>query len=87
MNEEFFECPECKGKTRVIWDPNQTTREVDCIICRLDVFDEVVLKDVAGNPVLSKGRTDAKGNRVPVTYNEVRQVGCRYKIERGKGVK
>lgn len=84
--EEKFKCPECGGLTRVIWDPNQESRFIDCIHCRHDVFEPVVVVNGDGEPVMSKNRTDGAGEPVPVTFNEVTQVGCRYKIQRGKGV-
>ena len=86
MSQERFKCPECGGHTNVVWDPNQESREVDCIHCRRDVYDVKTVMGEDGKPVYSKGRKDAEGQPVPVTYNEVKQVGCRYRIERGKGV-
>jgi hypothetical protein len=83
--EERFKCPECSGLTLVIWDPGQESREIDCIHCRHDAVDYVVLKDAAGEPVMSKGAKDQEGNPLPVTYGQVRRVGCRYTIARGKG--
>lgn len=85
--EERFVCPECTGLTLVIWDPGQESREIDCIHCRRDSVEYVVLKDENGEPVMSKGAKDMEGNPIPVTYGEVRKLGCRYKIEFGKGVK
>jgi hypothetical protein len=82
--EEFFVCPECALKTKVIWDPGQSEREIDCIHCRRDSNEPVPVLDENGDQVMSQ---NSLGEDTPVFEYKHVQLGCRYSIERGKGVK
>lgn len=82
--EEMFSCPECTLNTRVIWDPGQLVREIDCIHCRRDSNEPVPVLDEEGNQVMTKNKL---GEDTPVFENKHLKLGCRYTIERGKGVK
>lgn len=83
FTEELFVCPECALKTKVIWDPGQTSREIDCIHCRHDLNEPVPVLDEDGNQVTAKNKL---GEDAPVFENKHTKLGCRYTIERGKGV-
>lgn len=86
FEEELFACPECALKTKVIWDPGQTSREIDCIHCRRDINEMVLVTDEEGRPVLTDS-VDKQGNLSPLYESKHSKTGCRYMIERGKGVK
>jgi hypothetical protein len=81
--EEKFKCPECELNTNVIWDPGQTSREIDCIHCRRDVVEMTPVQDINGEPVFT---ADKQGNPTQVFEPVHSKAGCRYTIERGKGV-
>jgi len=78
MSDEWFTCPGCKQETKVSWPSGLASRDIDCVYCRKDVYEQAIQKDVNGNDVL-----DDNGN--PFMIMEHTIVGKRYSIERGKG--
>ena len=78
MLEEWFTCPGCKMETKVTWPLGLNNRDIDCVYCRKDIYEQVVKKNEDGNDVL-----DDNGKLFMIMAHTV--VGERYSIERGKG--
>jgi len=68
----------CRAYTKVEWDGEQTSREIDCVACRRQVTLLVDLV-IDGQPVL-----DDDGQ--PAKTGQISNVGCRYTVTKGGGV-
>lgn len=77
---EIFECPSCKSQNFVRWDqPDLSERIIPCLSCFHDEWETTVLKEE-----WSEAKQCMVATEIQTTKKEV---GCKFKVVRGSGIR
>ncbi len=83
---EWFICPECKAINNVIWDDNQNSRILSCIVCyRTVCHAEFCTCKPIPMTKISSGEKDDDGNIIMIDIFIIHDHGFKGLVNKGKG--